>query len=328
MQAKEFEQKNNERWSKYEQSLDMLERKGIEQDVSQLPSIFRSLCTDLSLARHRMYGSVMNEKLNTLVIRGHKLIHRRSGGTWEKVLRFIAIDFPVTVRAEWRLLVVATFAFLFPLFGMLMAGFYGSDFSWVQAVLGAETMQQMDMMYGSRDDQIANMRSEYGSNFMMFCFYIMHNIGIDFRIFAGGILACLGTLFYLAFNGVFFGAVVVYIHKACDTQAFYTFVVGHSSFELIAMVIAGMAGLRIGMGLLCPGRQTRRHSLMVSGKQALPLIVGAAIMTLIAASIEGFWSAQALAPMVKYVTGAAIWALVLTYLIFAGRWSGKESHEA
>ena len=75
----------------------------------------------------------------------------------------------------------------------------------------------------------------------MFCFYIMNNIGIDFRIYAGGILACLGTFFFLIYNGVFFGAVIAYIHIACEPQAFYTFVAGHSSFELIAMVISGMA---------------------------------------------------------------------------------------
>lgn len=261
----------------------------------------------------------MNEQLNELVIRGHKIIHRRAGGTWEKILRFIVVDFPVAVRHEWRLFWVATISFMLPLIGMALAGFYWSDFSWIQAVLGSDMMQQLDTMYGSSDDQIANLRAEHGSNFMMFCFYIMNNIGIDFRIYAGGILACLGTFFFLIYNGVFFGAVIAYIHIACEPQAFYTFVAGHSSFELIAMVISGMAGLRIGLGLLHPGRKTRRRSLMDAGKKSLPLIFGAAGMTLVAAAIEGFWSAQALPPMVKYVTGIILWVLVIGYLLFAGR---------
>lgn len=324
MQGKEFEEKNAARWAAYEQALDTMEKDGQGVDVSQLPSMFREVCTDLALARHRMYGMPVNERLNELVIRGHKMIHRRAGGTWEKVLRFIAVDFPVSVRAEWRLLIVATLSFVLPLAGMVLAGFFWVDFSWIQAVLGPDVMQQMDMMYGSRDDQIANMRDEYGSNFMMFCFYIMNNIGIDFRIYAGGILACLGTLFFLVYNGVFFGAVVTYIHTACDTQAFYTFVAGHSSFELIAMVIAGMAGLRIGMGLLHPGRKTRRLSLMDAGKSSLSLIFGAAGMTLIAAGIEGFWSAQLLSPMVKYVVGGLMWLLVVGYLALAGRGRTQE----
>lgn len=323
MQGKEFEDKNAQRWEEYEQTVNALEKNAQGLDVSRLPKMFREICTDLALARHRMYGMPMNERLNMLVIRGHKIIHRRAGGTWGKLLRFIAVDFPVAVRAEWRLLIVATLSFVLPLAGVAMAGFYWSDFSWVEAVLGADMMSQLDLMYGSEEDQIANLREEYGSNFMMFCHYIWNNIGIDFRIFAGGILACLVTLFFLIYNGVFFGAVIAYIHVACSKEAFYTFVAGHSSFELIAMVIAGMAGLRIGLGILHPGRKTIGRSLMDAGKKSLPLIYGAALMTFVAAAIEGFWSARALAPMVKYATGISLWVIVIFYLAFSGRRAGK-----
>ncbi|MBK1830682.1 stage II sporulation protein M [Verrucomicrobiaceae bacterium R5-34] len=326
MQGKEFEEKNAERWAEYDQTLSRLEKKRDPSiDVSTLPTRFREICTDLALARHRMYGMPMNEHLNELVIRGHKMIHRRAGGTWEMLLRFVAVDFPVAVRKEWRLLIVATLSFVLPLIGVALAGFYWPDFSWIQAVLGPQMMQQLDMMYGSSDDQISNLRDEYGSNFMMFCHYIWNNIGIDFRIYAGGILACLGSLFFLIYNGVFFGAVIAYIHTACSTKAFYTFVAGHSSFELIAMVIAGMAGLRIGLGLLHPGRKTRRKSLMDAGKKSLPLILGAALMTFVAAAIEGFWSAQALPEMLKYSVGIALWFVCVLYLALAGRGARQSS---
>lgn len=328
MQGKEFEEKNAQRWAAYEQTLDALEKRAQGVDVSGLPSMFREICTDLALARHRMYGMPMNERLNTLVIRGHKIIHRRAGGTWEKLLRFMAVDFPVAVRAEWRLLLVATLTFVLPMLGVALAGFYWPDFSWVEVVLGPEMMGSLDTMYGSSDRQIANLRAEYGSNFMMFCHYIMNNIGIDFRIYAGGILACLGSLFFLFYNGIYFGAVIAYIHVACSTEAFYTFVAGHSSFELIAMVIAGMAGLRIGLGLLNPGRKTLRRSLMDAGRRSLPLIFGAALMTFVAAGIEGFWSARDLPPMVKYTTGITLWVLVIFYLAFAGRRAGGRSRAA
>ena len=319
MQGKEFEEKNHESWAEYESHLTELEKKsGQGVDVSRLPAMFRALCTDLALARHRMYGALMNERLNGLVIRGHKQIHRRAGGTWDKLFRLLAIDFPVVVRAEWRLLVVCTLAFVLPLVGVAMAGFYWPDFTWVEAVLGIDMMEQLDMMYGDSDDQLSNLRSEYGSNFMMFCMYIWNNIGIDFRIYAGGILACLGTLFFLVYNGIFFGAVVAYIHVACSTEAFYTFVAGHSSFELIAMVIAGMAGMRIGLGLLNRGRKTLRRSLLDAGKKSLPLIFGAAIMTFVAAAIEGFWSAQPVEPMIKYGVGIFFWVVCFVYLGFAG----------
>ena len=216
MQGKEFEERNKVRWEAYEQTLHALEKgkegEVTEEEMAQLPAMFREVCTDLALARHRMYGMTMNEKLNELVIRGHKVIHRRAGGTWGKVLRFVAFEFPQAVRAEWKLFLVATLSFILPLMGMVLVGFFWSDFSWIQAVLGPQMMQNLDTMYGSSNDQLTNLRSEYGSNFMMFCHYIMNNIGIDFRIYAGGILACLGSLFFLIYNGVLFGAIITYIH--------------------------------------------------------------------------------------------------------------------
>ena len=327
MQGKQFEEKNARRWQEYEDTLDGVEKKRESIDVAQVPTMFREICTDLALARHRMYGMPMNEKLNSLVIRGHKMINRRAGGTWEVLFRFIVVDFPVCVRKEWRLLLVATLSFILPLVGVALAGFHWADFSWIQAVLGPEMMGNLDQMYGNKDDQIANLRSEHGSNFMMFCFYIWNNIGIDFRIYAGGILACLGTLFFLIYNGVFFGAVVAYIHTACSTEAFYSFVAGHSSFELIAMVIAGMAGLRIGLGLLNPGRKTRRRSLMDSGKKSLPLIVGAALMTFVAAAIEGFWSAQEISTTIKYSVGITFWVFCFLYLGLSGRGMARNGEQ-
>ena len=320
MQGKEFEEKNQERWVEYESTLVELEKRDQQiQDVARVPSMFRKMCTDLALARHRMYGVPMSERLNGLVIRGHKQIHRKAAGSWDKLFRLIVVDFPVAVRAEWRLLIVCTLAFVLPLVGVAMAGFYWPDFSWVEAVLGVEMMEKLDLMYGSSDDQLANLRDAYGSDFMMFCLYILNNIGIDFRIYAGGILACLGTLFFLVYNGIYFGAVVAYIHVACSTEAFYTFVAGHSSLELIAMVIAGMAGMRIGLGLLNRGRKTLRRSLLDAGKKSLPLIFGAAIMTFVAAAIEGFWSAKGMQPNIKYTVGIALWIVCFLYLGLAGR---------
>ncbi|MGJ8676562.1 MAG: stage II sporulation protein M [Akkermansiaceae bacterium] len=337
MLGKEFEAKNAKRWAEYEKSLKNLESRRAKShleaddpssDLSLFPAMFRQLCSDLGIARHRMYSMPMNERLNALVIRGHKLMHQRSVGTWAKLFHFVAVDFPVSVRKEWRLLIVATLSFILPGLGVVLAGFYWSDFSWIEAVLGEQMMSSLDTMYGSSEDQIANLRAEYGSNFMMFCHYIYNNIGIDFRLYAGGIVACLGSLFFLIYNGVFFGAVIVYIHVACSNEAFYSFVAGHSSYELIAMVIAGMAGLRIGLGLLNPGRKTLARSLMDAGKRSLPLIFGAALMTFLAAAIEGFWSARDMAPNVKYTVGITMWVVCILYLSFAGRGSIKRGRRS
>ena len=198
----------------------------------------------------------------------------------------------------------------------------GHDVQWVQAILGADGMAAMDQMYGGREGQIAHLRDEYGSNFMMFCHYIRNNVGIDFRTFAGGMAAGLGTLFFLLFNGVYMGAAAGYVNHAGNPEAFWTFVSGHAPFELSGMVVAGMAGMRLGLALLHPGRLPRVRALAEAAKQALPLILGAALLTTLAAVVEGFWSAQLLPSGLKYGVGVAGWVLLLGYFGLAGRRGG------
>jgi len=209
-------------------------------------------------------------------------------------------------------------------FGAMMAAAH-LDVAWVQSVLGDEMMQQLEMSYGgSAESQASYRRSEYGSNFMMFGYYIANNVSIDFRIFAGGILAGLGTMFFLVFNGVAIGASAGYVQIAGNQESFWTFVAGHSSFELLGMVVAGMAGMRLGLGVLKPGRLARGKALAAAAKSSLPLLYGAAAMTILAAFVEAFWSAQPLGRDIKYAVGILFWVLWAGYFIFMGR----GAHEA
>ena len=315
----EFEHKNSARWAEFEALLDASKRPGQSRDprVSELPRRFREICLDLSLAESRMYGGQITERLNALVIRGYERLYRNRHGGWERFVRFLTAGFPQAVRRDWKLFWLCNAAFWVPFVLMMVSEAH--DMRWIQAVLGADGMANMESMYSSREGQTAHLRAEYGSNFMMFCFYIWNNVAIDFKIFAGGMLAGLGTLLILLFNGIYIGAAAGYANHACDPVAFWSFVSGHSSFELIGMAIAGMAGMRIGLAILRPGRLPRPRALVVAAREALPLLYGAALLTTLAAAVEGFWSAQPVEPMVKYIVGIIGWLLHAVYFLFAGR---------
>lgn len=320
MTSGDFEHKNQQRWADYERLVERMEKRGAVADAGQLPQRFRELCVDLSLAEARMYGSRVTERLNALVIRGHELIYRTRRAGWARAIAFVTGEFPRTVRREWRLFGLCNLVFWLPFGAMLLSSRH--DIGWIQAVLGADGMVAMERMYGGQEEQLAHLRSEYGSNFMMFCFYIYHNVAIDFRIFAGGMAAGLGTLFYLLFNGLHLGAAAGYVNHACNPESFWSFVIGHSSFELTGMVVSGMAGLRLGLAIVRPGRLPRVRALAQASQQALPLIYGAALLTTVAAVVEGFWSAQRIAPELKYGFGGAGWVLVAAYFLLAGRRPG------
>jgi uncharacterized membrane protein SpoIIM required for sporulation len=157
-------------------------------------------------------------------------------------------------------------------------------------------------------------------DWMMFGYYISHNIGIAFQCFAGGLFAGVGSLFYLVYNGAIAGAIGGYLTERGHSGTFYSFIATHSAFELTAIVLSGAAGLRIGHSLVAPGRLSRVQSLVAATSDSAVMVSGAAAMLLIAAAIEAFWSSASWLPHpVKFAVAGASWIGVLSYLAFQGR---------
>ncbi len=313
----DFEHRNEARWADYERLVGELERGKPGAEAGSLPRRFRELGVDLSLAEFRMYSERLTGRLNGLVIRGYELLYRNRRSGREQAVRFLAVGLPQAVRREWRLFWLCNAVFWLPFLAVMLSA--AVDLEWVQAILGADGMAAMDQMYGGRESQIEHLREEYGANFMMFAHYINHNVGIDLQTFAGGIAGGVGTLFFLLFNGVYLGAAAGYVNQAGNPESFWTFVSGHSPYELMGMVVAGMAGMRLGLALLNPGRLPRVRALTEAAKRALPLIIGAMLLTTLAAAVEGFWSAQLLPSGLKYAVGGAGWVLLILYFTLAGR---------
>ena len=74
------------------------------------------------------------------------------------------------------------------------------------------------------------------------------------------------------------------------------------------------------LALIAPGRRTRGAALRQNAAEAVPIIGGAALMLLVAAGIEAFWSPRtSLPPQLKYSVGIALWFLLFAFFLFAGR---------
>ncbi len=318
---KQFQQLHKERWDQTKQLVTTLQesRKVSAEEARALPSFFRKLCQDLGIAKERLYGIKLSNEINAMVMSlfHHLYRSRKTLAPW----RFFTRSVPGAVQHNQHFLWVSIALFWIPFLLMACSGTWGLQ--WIQSLLGAEGMMNMDMMYGKDGDALAHGRETYGSDFMMFCFYIYNNVGIDFRCYAGGILFGIGTLFFTVFNGLMIGASAGYVEAVGDPQKFWTFVSGHSAFELVGLHLSSAAGFRLGWGLISPGNQSRLHSLMRSARHSLTLLGGAAFLTFLAACIEGFWSAHPHPATLKYSVGAVLWVLTLFYL-FSGRRSWYE----
>jgi uncharacterized membrane protein SpoIIM required for sporulation len=103
-----------------------------------------------------------------------------------------------------------------------------------------------------------------------------------------------------------------------------TFVCGHAPLELAAIVISGAAGLQMGQALVVTNGRTRLGSLWACREKILVQILGAALMLLAAAAIEGFWSPSPAPAKLKWAMGSLLLLLVVIYLGLAGRRGEKD----
>lgn len=285
-----------------------------DEDV---PAHYRRLCQQLALARRRGYSPAVVDRLQALTQRGHDVLYRARRPAWSKALGFFIADFPRLVRAQRGCLWLSLAVFALPALLAFAAVLHTPEFAYT--VYPAEMLSEMETMYDP-DDPERKLGRDSGSDVMMFGYYVMNNVSIAFRTFAAGFFAGIGTLFVLLQNGLLFGVVGAHLQNIGHGDPFWRFVCGHAAPELTAIVIAGAAGLRIGLALVAPGRRRRVDALVEAGRTGALLSLGCFAMLVFAAFVEAFWSSMGFIPAwAKYAVAGVLWTLTLGWLALGGR---------
>jgi uncharacterized membrane protein SpoIIM required for sporulation len=312
MKQKQFETQHARLWSEIEAILQVT---SLEGEV--LPSHYRRLCQCLALASQRGYSPALTDYLQKMVLDCHRRLY---GTTVERpiVLRaWLNEDLPRRVREEWRLLLVSCLAF----WGVALAVgllIWWKPY-WAYSFMSPGQLDTIQDMYQPGRVSIGRGGSE--GDVYMFGFYIWNNVSICFRTFASGLLGGALALLSVLFNGINLGVVAAWLSLNPATRdTFWPFVVTHSSFEITGLILSGLTGMRLGLALIHPGRLSRRHALLAASQRMFPVLVGAALLTVLAAFFEAFWSANTSIPdVVKFTVGGLCWLSVLCYFTFAGR---------
>lgn len=287
---------------------------GIADD--ELPARHRRLCQQLALARRRGYSAVVTDRLQQLMQRGHSVLYRTKPVHWRRAVEFLLAGFPRLVRAEARCMLAAALLFVVPLVTIFVAIQLKPDLA--AGLFDAQSLANFEQMYDPAGKGDLGRTNE--DDLQMFAHYIGNNVGIGFQTFASGLMAGLGTVFVLIFNGIMIGGVAGHLQAVGHGDPFWRFVAGHSAPELTAIVISGGAGLRLGLSLIAPGQRRRIDSLIHGGRRGAKICIGVFAMLVFAAFVEAFWSSISSIPAsIKYTVGAALWALVLLWLLRGGR---------
>ncbi|MDR3158318.1 MAG: stage II sporulation protein M [Zoogloeaceae bacterium] len=287
--------------------------------LENLPSAFRRLCHDVSLARDRRYSSVLIDALQQRVLAAHQRVYGARGDLRGDWLDFLEAGLPRLVRAEWRFVLASALLFFVPLLLCLMLAQIFPES--VYYILSPDEAAQFERMYAPETERPGALPSAAADGQLaMLLYYIGNNVRIDFQCFAGGILFGLGSVFFLVYNGLDIGMVAGYLTRVGYTQTFWGFVAGHSGPELIGAVLSGAAGLKIGYALIAPGRLRRREALSEAARGAVRLLYGAAFLTFCAAFVESLWSPIRSLPFaLKIGAGLVFWGALIVYLCFFGR---------
>jgi uncharacterized membrane protein SpoIIM required for sporulation len=292
-------------------------RKELVKKASSFPQRYRELCQDLNIARAHGFDPSIIDRLNSLVLEGNQILYSQRSWSPVAAVDFVFRVFPRTLRSQWRSLaaVFLTFYSLLFFFTFLCVRYPNM----VYQLLGENTITGLEEMYDPDSSYYLTPRDISGDA-DMFGFYIYNNISIAFRTFASGIILGIGSLVILSLNAIFIGAAAGHIINAGFGETFFPFVIGHSSFELNAIVLAAQGGLLLGYSFFFTRGLSRSSSLKLAGKTALPIIAGATLMLVLAACIEAFWSSRhEFPPALRYGAGAAGWVMLLFYFVFAGR---------
>jgi uncharacterized membrane protein SpoIIM required for sporulation len=325
---KAFADRRRKSW----EELDSLSRKTTQRglrkleasEVAQMPSLYRDVCADLAAAEAARYSAPLVDYLRGLTAAAHTILYgpharARGEGGVIRLQHAWLVAFPRAVRKRWRPMALAAGLFFLPLaLGMILTL---RDPSFAFRMAPESMLRPLTEAYAKGFDA----GRDAGENAMMAGFYVYNNVGIALRCFALGIFGGLGSAFYLVQNGLSIGATLGYVASQGAGVNIGTFIVGHGSLELGAIVLAGGSGMSLGWSVVAPGELTRLASLQRTAREILVIVAGASVMLLMAAGIEGFWSASSTPRVVKLGVGGTLFVLVTLYILLAGRDAAPEA---
>jgi uncharacterized membrane protein SpoIIM required for sporulation len=303
-------------WQRLEDLLKLLDSRSLRrlhrEEVRELGRIYRRTASDLAIARAESRDPRLVNYLNNLVIRAHGRIYQADAQGGSRFGNFFAREFPQTFRRTWRYTMVAFGVFV--IFGLI--GFLGTryDPAFSELVGVPPAFRELYIETKTHWWEDLNEANQIGASAIF-----THNIQVTIYTFAFGALFGVGTLFYLAYNGATIASVLALTYRAGFGNDLLTFMVGHGVIELSCIFIAGGAGLLIGTALLMPGDLSRADALKSRGKEAVRLMMGVAVLLVVAGNIEGFISPAPIPAAIKFSIAAITGVALYSYLLLAGR---------
>ena len=315
--AARFVARKRERWDEFQRLAERAAARGLDSFAAhELPDFaarYREVAADL--ARARTYGcdEGTRSQLERLAAAGHNALYREERSTWRRIWEVLARECPATIVAARGYVLVAFLCFAAP----AAAGYLLLR---QDPALAAEVLPEVML----RRAEAGTARQAEGKRYvdvaaedrpLMASGIISNNVRIAISCFAGGIFLGVGSLIMLGFNGLAIGASAGHFANAGLLGYLLEFILGHGLLELFAIWVAGAAGFLLGRSVVAPGDLLRADALVISGRRAVRMVGGAAILLVVAGLIEGFVSAGTGGVAVRAAASALSLVFLAIYLL-------------
>ncbi len=234
--------------------------------VRRLGGLYRAAAADLAYARRRFPEDPVTSRLTTLVIRARAAVYAGSGSERGGFLEIFGRGYWRRLHERGRELALAV---------ALLVGFGALGALWGLTDPSAAIGVVPEMFRGAVSPDVSGGGLSTGDAAAFSTEVFTNNVGVTLLAFAAGILAGIGTVVIVAYNGLILGAVIGIAVDAGNGAAITQFVFAHGVLELSCIAAGAAAGLAMGRAMIRPGGRTRTAALRrAEAREAVLIVIG------------------------------------------------------
>lgn len=289
-------------------------RKLADEDVLALPVLYRNLLSSLSIARESSLDAGLIAYLESLTLRAYFIVYgtRTTFGRWAR--GFFGGGLSRAVRAiSVDILVAFVFMIIGGLVGYLLVD---GDSEWFYRLVPAQ-FSDVRVPGASREALLGTLFGKQETDGLsIFAAYLFsNNAQVAIMAFALGFAFGVPTVLLLVYNTTTLGAMLWVFASRGLTVEFVGWLSIHGTTELLAILLAGAAGLHIGRALGFPGPRSHMAALSMAGRTSAQVMTGVVLMLICAGLLEGFARQIVQSTELRYAIGYGALALWLGYFL-------------
>jgi uncharacterized membrane protein SpoIIM required for sporulation len=316
LRSDRFRLERESEWRRLEDIVKRMEGGGLrripDDDLLALPTLYRTAASSLAVARETSLDAATLAYLEALVQRAWFQVYGPRQGFARWLRDFFLGGWSRAVREIWLDICIALF--------MMVAGTF---VGWLLVAQNEEWYYRLipggvadtRVPGASREELLATLATEESaaglSTFAAQLF--SNNSAVCILAFALGFAFGIPSLMLLVHNTAMLGAILWLFAGQGLLVEMSAWLSVHGTTELFGILLSGAAGLHIGRAMAFPGTRPVLEAAADAGRRGAVVMVGVAIMMVIAAILEAFPRQLVDGASGRFVIGGAMLTFWLAY---------------